>query len=180
MSVYDLNTLTEETMPKEKIVYLFFRLLIIAHRKSVNEEVLILFEQFKDEFYKSEIFLRIWDLGLYYLLTSSDHFSPETYKKLIKLTKELGVKIMSETSAVKFYEVARNEGRAEGRTEGRTKGRTEGIANSVIWTLGDRFEEPSARLKQKIMKFENEDKLRELLRFANTCVSIGEFETIFN
>jgi hypothetical protein len=135
-----------------------------------------LFEQFKDEFYKSEIFLRIWDLGLYYLLTSSDHFSPETYKKLIKLTKELGVKIMSEISAVKFYEVAKNEG----RTEGRTKGRTEGIANAVIWTLGDRFEEPSARLKQKIMKCENEDKLRELLRFANTCVSIGEFKTIFN
>ncbi|MDR2642294.1 MAG: Rpn family recombination-promoting nuclease/putative transposase, partial [Planctomycetaceae bacterium] len=124
--VYDLNVLIEKTMPSNPIVYLFFRILIIAHSKNVNEEVFALFEKFKEDFYKSKIFLTLWDLGLYYLLTSSKYFDPKTYEKIINLTKELGVKIMSTTIAVKFYQEAETNGIAKGRIEGIKEGKKEG------------------------------------------------------
>jgi hypothetical protein len=124
--------------------------------------------------------LTLWDLGLYYLLTSSTYFNPKTHEKLINLTKELGVEIMSRNTTVKFYTEAKTEGRTEGRAEGRTEGRAEGIAKSVIRRLQKRFSEPSEKLKTSIMAIKNEDQLYELLDFACTCVSIGEFETAFN
>ncbi|MDR1483454.1 MAG: DUF4351 domain-containing protein, partial [Planctomycetaceae bacterium] len=97
---------------------------------------------------------------------------PETHEKLINLTKELGVEIMSKNTTVKFY--------TEAKTEGRTEGRAEGIAKSVIRRLQKRFSEPSEKLKTRIMAIKNEDQLYELLDFACSCVSIGEFETAFN
>ncbi|MDR1483453.1 MAG: hypothetical protein LBT09_01370 [Planctomycetaceae bacterium] len=120
--------------------------------------------------------LTLWDLGLYYLLTSSTYFSPKTHEKLINLTKELGVEIMSKNTTVKFY----TEAKTEGRVEGIVIGETNGIAKSVIRRLQKRFSEPSERLKTSIMAIKNEDQLYELLDFAYTCVSLGEFETAFN
>ncbi|MDR2169404.1 MAG: DUF4351 domain-containing protein, partial [Planctomycetaceae bacterium] len=110
-------------------------------------------------------------------------------RNLINLTKELkGEEIMSMTIAEKYYTKATTKGKAEGKAEGiaegiitgKVEGKAEGIAESIIRILRKRLGEPSANLQTQIMGVRSEDKLYELLDFAYTCVSFGEFSTAFN
>ncbi|MDR2172381.1 MAG: DUF4351 domain-containing protein [Planctomycetaceae bacterium] len=83
---------------------------------------------------------------------------------------------MSMTIAEKYYTKATTKGKAEGIAEGKV----EGIAEGIIRILRKRLSEPSANLQAQIMGVRSEDKLYELLDFAYTCVSLGEFSTAFN
>jgi hypothetical protein len=46
--------------------------------------------------------------------------------------------------------------------------------------LAARFETPPKKLQNQIKSVKNIEKLDELIKFAGTCVSIGEFATAFN
>jgi hypothetical protein len=172
--------------------------------EDVNEKAFVLFDKIKEKLRVNKKLCKSWDKCLYYLFTSSKHFTYETYKQLITSTQQIGVKVMSPSAAKKYYAEATRIGRTEGiakgiakgeargiargRTEGRAKGIAEGIARgevkgeakSIIRILRKRLDEPSIELQNKIMNIKSISKLDELLDFAFNCVSLGEFETAFN
>jgi hypothetical protein len=64
------------------------------------------------------------------------------------------------------------------------KGKSDGAfaakADAIISVLTERFETPPRKLQAKIRNVRSIEKLDELIRFAATCVSIGEFSTAIN
>jgi hypothetical protein len=60
------------------------------------------------------------------------------------------------------------------------EGQLEGKANAIINVLAARLETPPKKLQNQIKSVKNIEKLDELIKFAGTCVSIGEFATAFN
>ncbi|MDR1485959.1 MAG: Rpn family recombination-promoting nuclease/putative transposase [Planctomycetaceae bacterium] len=186
--LYDLNAMLENELPQLPLANMFCRTLLMAHNKEVNAKARDLFFMFKDRLINDKVLLRMWDKCLYYLFTSAKYFTFDAYQQLVKLTKELGDKIMSPTAAETYYNQAMTIGEAKGKAEGEAKGKAEGEARgkakgkalSVIRALTRRIEEPSMEVKDKIMSVQSESKLDELFDFALTCVSIGEFETALN
>jgi hypothetical protein len=73
-----------------------------------------------------------------------------------------------------------NKAKIEARLEGKLEGQLEGKANDIINVLAARFEAPPKKLQNQIKSVKNIEKLDELIKFAGTCVSIGEFSTAFN
>ncbi|MDR2760993.1 MAG: DUF4351 domain-containing protein [Planctomycetaceae bacterium] len=63
-----------------------------------------------------------------------------------------------------------------GKAEGLVKARAE----DIIRFLTRRFQEPPKKLQRQIMSVRDLEQLDELIDFAATCVSIGEFATAFN
>ncbi|MDR2170952.1 MAG: Rpn family recombination-promoting nuclease/putative transposase [Planctomycetaceae bacterium] len=200
--IFDLNAITEDKFPETQDVNLLFYVLKMARSKKVNEQATKLFMTIKDALRNNKSLTNLWDKCLYYLFTSAKYFTRETHENLINLTKKLGVKtIMSQSAAKLYYKEAMTIGKTKGiaigeirgiakgetrgltkgiaigETRGIAKGETRGIARAIIRLLTCRFEEPSARLQKKIMGIQSEAKLEELLDFAASCVSIGEFAT---
>ncbi|MDR2344992.1 MAG: DUF4351 domain-containing protein, partial [Planctomycetaceae bacterium] len=124
----------------------------------------------------------------WYFYTSAKYFTRETYEKLVTLTQNLGVKIMSPSAAETYWSEATiqgeargiEKGKAIGEATGEARGEVRGAANAIIRVLRRRVGEPSAELKNRIMNVRSIDKLDELLDFASTCVSLGEFATALN
>ncbi|MDR2345668.1 MAG: DUF4351 domain-containing protein, partial [Planctomycetaceae bacterium] len=128
----------------------------------------------------------------WYFYTSAKYFTRETYEKLVTLTQNLGVKIMSPSAAETYWNEATVQGETrgiaigeargieKGKSIGETIGEARGAANAIIRMLRRRVGEPSAELKNRIMNVRSIDKLDELLDFASTCVSLGEFATALN
>ncbi|MDR1484311.1 MAG: Rpn family recombination-promoting nuclease/putative transposase [Planctomycetaceae bacterium] len=170
--VFDLSLVPESELPKEPCAYLFFRTLQICHSRNVNEEALALFEKLKEEFRADRDLWEPLDKCLYHLFTSSKYFRQETHTLIIKLVKELGVEVMVDSVATRLYR--------EGEAIGIARGKAIGKAKSIIRFLRNRVGMPSVELQEKIESIRSTDKLDELLDFASTCVSIGEFETAFN
>jgi flagellar biosynthesis/type III secretory pathway protein FliH len=77
-----------------------------------------------------------------------------------------------------------SKGKAEGLSEGISKGLSEGLskgkAEDIIRILTRRLEKPSATLQKQIREVKDINELDELIDFAITCVSLGEFATAFN
>jgi hypothetical protein len=94
----------------------------------------------------------------------------------IKVTDELLAEIEKTEIGAKW----RDRWQAVGEAKGIAKGIAKGKAKSIIKCLTVRFEMPSAKLQKQIMKVNDIDKLDELVDFALTCVSLGEFATAFN
>ncbi|MDR2344993.1 MAG: DUF4351 domain-containing protein [Planctomycetaceae bacterium] len=72
------------------------------------------------------------------------------------------------------------KGEARGIEKGKAIGEATGAANAIIRMLRRRVGEPPVRLRNRIMSIQSIDKLDELLDFASTCVSLGEFATALN
>ncbi|MDR2346295.1 MAG: Rpn family recombination-promoting nuclease/putative transposase [Planctomycetaceae bacterium] len=186
---YDVNSKRSESeLPHDPIVKMMFSILKIARYKDVNKHSLTIFKQFKEHIRTDKLFAVVWDTSLWYLYTSAKHFTREMFDQLTTLTKKLGVKVMS-TSAfkthmkeVRILSEARGEakGEAKGEARGEARGEAKGIASAIIRLLNRRVGEPSLELQDKIKSIRSIDKLDELLDFAITCVSLGEFETAFN
>ncbi|MDR2344829.1 MAG: DUF4351 domain-containing protein [Planctomycetaceae bacterium] len=95
---------------------------------------------------------------------------------------------MSPSAAETYWNEATIQGEARGEARGETRGiaigeargEMRGEVNSIIRVLRRRVGEPSAELKSRIMNIQSIDKLDELLDFAATCVSLGEFATALN
>ncbi|MDR2346177.1 MAG: DUF4351 domain-containing protein [Planctomycetaceae bacterium] len=95
---------------------------------------------------------------------------------------------MSPSAAETYWNEATIQGEARGETRGiaigeargEARGKAIGEVNSIIRVLRRRVGEPSAELKSRIMNIQSIDKLDELLDFASTCVSLGEFATALN
>jgi DNA-binding protein len=130
----------------------------------------------KEEFRADRDLWEPLDKCLYHLFTSSKYFRQETHTLIIKLVKELGVEVMVDSVATRLY----REGEAIGEARGEARGEAIGKAKSIIRFLRNRVGMPSVELQEKIKSIRSTDKLDELLDFASTCVSLGEFETAFN
>ncbi|MDR2344994.1 MAG: DUF4351 domain-containing protein [Planctomycetaceae bacterium] len=91
---------------------------------------------------------------------------------------------MSPSAAETYWNEAAIQGEARGIEKGEArgieKGKAIGEANAIIRMLRRRVGEPPARLRNRIMSIQSIDKLDELLDFAFTCVSLGEFATALN
>jgi flagellar biosynthesis/type III secretory pathway protein FliH len=91
---------------------------------------------------------------------------------------------MTPTAAETYYNQATTlgfkKGFKKGKAEGKVLGKAKGKAVSIIRALARLIDEPSARLKKRIMQIQSESKLDELFDFAFECVSLGEFETALN
>ncbi|MDR2345634.1 MAG: hypothetical protein LBE18_06175 [Planctomycetaceae bacterium] len=98
----------------------------------------------------------------------------------IKMSPTLLEKIKQTPYGAEMLNLSRAEGKAEGRTEGRAEGETGGKAEAIIRILTRRLDRPSAKLQEQISEVKNVQKLDELIDFAVTCVSLGEFATAFN
>ncbi|MDR2346613.1 MAG: hypothetical protein LBE18_11145, partial [Planctomycetaceae bacterium] len=60
------------------------------------------------------------------------------------------------------------------------EGISKGKAEDIIRILTRRIEKPSAKLQKRIREVKDINELDELIDFAITCVSLGEFATAFN
>jgi hypothetical protein len=60
---------------------------------------------------------------------------------------------------------------------GKADGMFAAKADAIISILTERLETPPMRLQERIRNVRSIEKLDELIRFAATCVSIGEFST---
>ncbi|MDR2761762.1 MAG: DUF4351 domain-containing protein [Planctomycetaceae bacterium] len=72
------------------------------------------------------------------------------------------------------------KGIVKGEAKGIAKGKSEARAEDIIRFLTRRFQEPPKKLQRQIMSVHDLEQLDELIDFAATCVSIGEFATAFN
>ncbi|MDR2345382.1 MAG: Rpn family recombination-promoting nuclease/putative transposase [Planctomycetaceae bacterium] len=215
--LFDVNTMSEEELWKlfdivksldDLIVNLFFYVQKITRSEEVNEKAIQLFEKLQDKICEHKLLQYVWDMSLWYFYTSAKYFTRETYEKLVTLTKNLGVKIMSPSAAETYWSEATIQGEARGiaigeergeargiaigeargeargiaigEATGEARGEVRGAANAIIRVLRRRIGEPSAELKNRIMNVRSIDKLDELLDFASTCVSLGEFATALN
>jgi hypothetical protein len=191
--LYDLNAKLKSDFSDDPIIEMAFTILMIARDEDVNNEALEVFVKFKDNICNDKLFAVVWDISLWYLFTSAKHFTYKTYDNLINLTQKLGVKIMTPSAAETYFKqgetrgetrgiaIGETRGIAIGETRGRaigeTRGRAMGEIRAIIRVLSHRVGEPSEELQNRIMEIQSIDKLDELLEFASTCVSLGEFAT---
>ncbi|MDR2761032.1 MAG: Rpn family recombination-promoting nuclease/putative transposase [Planctomycetaceae bacterium] len=186
--LYDLNTKSKSDLPEEPIVNMFFTVHLIAREKDADEQAFTLFTKFQYNIRNDKLLAVVWDISLWYLCTSAKHFTTGMYEKLIKLTQEIGGKIMTPSVIETYYDQATKQGITIGETRGIAIGETRGeirgessgraaLSRIVTRDLRRRFGELSAELQNRITETQSLGKLEELSEFALTCVSLGEFET---
>jgi hypothetical protein len=168
IKLYDLSAKSEDDLPSDAVVNMFFRIQKIIRNKNVNEQALFVFDMFKDRLQADGLLAFVWEMSLYYLYNSAKHFTDEMFNQLVNLTKNLGVKTMLQSLAQKHYKIAKAEGKVEGKAE------------MIIDILTHRFNKPSVKLQKRIMQVQSTDELNELFKFALSCVSVDEFATAFN
>jgi predicted transposase YdaD len=72
-------------------------------------------------------------------------------------------------------EMLKEEGRREGHQEGRHEGRHAALCDSVLDLLETRFNQIPPGLRESVLRIEDLDQLRALVRRAGICSSVDEF-----
>jgi hypothetical protein len=91
------------------------------------------------------------------------------HQTTIDLMKECGL-------AKPFIKIGKKMGEKRGKANGMFAAK----ADAIIAVLTERLEVPPKKLQEQIRNVRSIEKLDELIRFAATCVSIGEFSTALN
>jgi hypothetical protein len=91
------------------------------------------------------------------------------HQTTIDLMKECGL-------AKPFIKIGKKMGEKRGKADGMFAAK----ADDIIRVLTKRFELPPKKLQDQIRNVRSIEKLDELIDFAITCVSVGEFATALN